>query len=261
MAAEIRELPRLYGACEQILGGGKGHEVPSSTPRGPATGMPFNNAASEVRSAILSTLGSWSALVAEERRMPRPRRTVRDLAAHLERHHDWLCRHPAAGELSEEVSRLARWAFRVADPDPQRRIPVGTCVEVGCRGAMAAFVRPDAPGSMAEIRCDADPDHRWAGDEWMRLGHRMLHNRQAPPATSVAAAVAEVGTRAAAGRGEPRVAWLSAKDIAHLWRIAQGSVYRIAGEHAWRRRSRGGRTYYHGGDVSRSLQKRTPDPV
>lgn len=242
LGAELRELPRLYEACGRILGGGRAEERQTRVAaRAVAAGLPFNTAACEVRSAVLSTLGCWSALVAEERGLSRPERTARTMATHLERHLSWLCGHPAAGELSEEVSRLARWAYRVADPDPQRRVPVGGCAEADCAGSLAAYVRPDSPGSMAEIRCDADPEHRWAGEEWTRLGRRMLQHRS---------------DTATAGKGPE--AWLTAADISRLWQIPRGSVYRLASERSWRRVSRGGRTCYVAADVSETLRKRLP---
>ncbi|NGO68929.1 hypothetical protein G5C65_11295 [Streptomyces sp. SB3404] len=56
--------------------------------------------------------------------------------------------------------------------------------------------------------------------------------------------------------GEGPVTWLTAADISRLWHLPQGSVYRLASERRWRRRSRGGRTYYHGTDVTSALQRR-----
>ncbi|MEV0496685.1 hypothetical protein AB0I84_03690 [Streptomyces spectabilis] len=240
LVADLRSLPRLFDACEQILGGGRSAQPPARTGTTAATGMPFNAAASEVRSALLATLGSWSGLVADERRLPRPRRSAADMADYLERHHDWLGRHPAAGELSEEVSRLVRRAGGVTDPEPQRRIPVGPCVGPGCAGELTAYVHPERPDDAAEIRCSADGGHRWAGEEWTRLG-RLMAGRKA--------------TTAGAG-GRQRVGWLTAADISRLWQLSTGSVYRIASEHGWRRNSRAGRTYYHGGDVATSMRQR-----
>ncbi len=57
-------------------------------------------------------------------------------------------------------------------------------------------------------------------------------------------------------KGSAKDVWVSAGHIARLWRIPPGSVYRHAGEQRWRRRTRGGRTYYHGGDVRRTLEGR-----
>ncbi len=50
---------------------------------------------------------------------------------------------------------------------------------------------------------------------------------------------------------------MTARDIALLWGIAPGSVYRRASEDRWRRRARGGRTYYHEQDIHASLGVRT----
>ncbi|MCF3104177.1 hypothetical protein IPZ58_21665 [Streptomyces roseoverticillatus] len=50
--------------------------------------------------------------------------------------------------------------------------------------------------------------------------------------------------------------WISAADIARLWGIAPGSVYRHASQAQWRRQTRTGRTYYHEADVQRTLESR-----
>ncbi|MBL3670743.1 hypothetical protein JL475_33230 [Streptomyces sp. M2CJ-2] len=52
--------------------------------------------------------------------------------------------------------------------------------------------------------------------------------------------------------------WLTASDITRLWATPSGSVYRLASQREWRRRSQGGRTYYHEADVVRALSERRP---
>ncbi|WP_461027872.1 helix-turn-helix domain-containing protein, partial [Streptomyces sparsus] len=231
LSAEIRQLPRLHAACEDLLGGGRTGPA-ERTSGGHLPGMPFNEAACEARWAILGTLGGWAGLVAEQRGLRPPERAPNTLADFLGRHLAWLAGHGAVHELTAEISQLVRRARRVVDPDPVRRVPVGACAEPGCAGTLAALVRPDAPGGSAEIRCDADPEHRWAGHEWTRLGLRMRQS-------------------AAGHRGTPaRVGWLSAAEIARLWDVPPGSVYRLASERGWRRRSEGGRTRYHEADVT-----------
>ncbi|MGW5822514.1 hypothetical protein ACWFR0_39495, partial [Streptomyces noursei] len=83
------------------------------TSGGPLPGMPFNTAATEVRSGIVTTLASWSGLVAQERGVAAPARTVPALARWLVEHLEWLAAHPAAGEFSAELHRWARAARRV----------------------------------------------------------------------------------------------------------------------------------------------------
>ncbi|NDZ68021.1 helix-turn-helix domain-containing protein [Streptomyces cyaneofuscatus] len=55
---------------------------------------------------------------------------------------------------------------------------------------------------------------------------------------------------------------MTTADISTLWKIAPGSVYRMASEQGWRRRGHQGRTYYHEGDVLRTLDaRRRPGPA
>ncbi|GAA2427670.1 hypothetical protein [Streptomyces macrosporus] len=236
LAADLRRTPRLYDACGRVLGGGRAEPRERTSGGRYPSGMPFNTAAFEVRSAILGVLSSWTALVTEERGVTPPPRAVPELAAFLVRHLDWLAAHRAAGDLADEVGLLVRRARRLADPDPVRRVRIGRCAEPGCAGTLTARLGSDAPGA-AEIRCDADTAHRWAGHEWSRLGRR-LH------------------------RGEPgaaagRPAWLTADEISRLWGIPSGSVYRLASERGWSRRRRGGRTYYDETEVRDALRDRT----
>jgi hypothetical protein len=50
-------------------------------------------------------------------------------------------------------------------------------------------------------------------------------------------------------------AGLTADDIATVWRIPKGTIYRYAHDHQWRRYTQAGRTYYHPGDVTVSLER------
>ncbi|MGW2552551.1 hypothetical protein [Streptomyces sp. NPDC001635] len=228
---DLQRLPRLHDECGRLL---TGTDRPRDrTSGGPLPGMPFNTAAADARSAIVGLLRSWAALVIEERGVGAPRDTPPRLAALLLVHLDWLASHPAAGELSDEVSRCVRLARQVIDPAPRRRVPVGDCVVPGCRGVLLAAARSGSTAGTVEVGCDADPEHRWSGQEWLRRGGRTQERR------------------------EPAVRWMTARDIALLWGIAPGSVYRRASEDRWRRRARGGRTYYHEQDIHASLGVRT----
>lgn len=257
LVAGLESLPPLYDECGLLLEGSARSEVRTSG--GPMPGMPFNIAAAEVRSAILGVLGSWSGMVAKERRIGPPRRSVAALAAFLATHADWLGRHTAAPEVSQEVARLVRSARRVAYPQHTRRVPVGSCVETGCPGELVAVVRPEQPTAPTEITCGADPAHRWSGAEWVRLSHRMAETDPSSgtgPSSGDAPFSASSEGPAASGAAEASTRWLSAADISRLWRTAAGSVYRLASEERWRRRSRSGRTYYHGGDVDLTFSRR-----
>lgn len=203
-------------------------------------GMPFNVTASDARGSILGVLGSWAGMIVEERQVSPPARTVGALVRFLRRQVDWLAAHVAAADASDEVAQLVRWARRVAYPNPTRRVSIGPCVEPGCPGELVAFVHPRQPQQPAEISCGVDPAHSWLTDQWMQLSRRT--------------GPAPVGSA-------PPTRWLGAADISRLWGISSGSVYRLASEQQWRRRSRAGRTYYHGADVLHTFSNRTTRPA
>ncbi|MGW8761789.1 hypothetical protein ACWGN5_04715 [Streptomyces sp. NPDC055815] len=231
----LARLPRLYEECGLLLGG-------SDRPRertsggGAAPGLPFNTAAAEARSVIVGVLRSWAGLVVGERVVAAPRDTVAGVVGFLIRHAGWLAAHEAAGELSEEVARAVRRARYVVEPSPGRGMRVGACVVAGCAGALTAVARADRADTPVEIGCGADASHRWTAQEWMALSRDV----QAPERAAAPAAVR----------------WLGARDIALLWGIPSGSVYRRASEQQWRRRTGKGRTFYHEEDVLRSLGAR-----
>lgn len=237
LAAGLENLPELYNECGRLLGGSD--QPRDRTSGGPMPGMPFNAAAADVRAAILSVLGSWSGMVIEERRVTAPRRTVTALATFLGNHVDWMGAHVTANEVTDEVAQLVRSARHIAYPNSVRRVSIGSCVEVDCAGELVAFVHPQEPLQPAEISCNADPCHSWLEYQWIQLSGRM---GTAPSITT------------------PTTRWLSAADIARLWSIPHGSVYRLASEQRWRRRSRAGRTTYHQADVLHTFSQREPRP-
>ncbi|WP_406864146.1 hypothetical protein ABZO31_28385 [Streptomyces sp. HUAS MG47] len=231
LEAGLRQLPGLYAECERVLGGGAADGLRERTSGGSLPGLPFNGAASEVRARMLATLGSWSGLVAQQRGLPAPGRTVATTTAFLLRNVSWLAAHPAAAEATEEIAKLVRAAGRVARVDGSRSVRVGRCAESGCPGTLSLTLSDRARAAEPEIRCDVDPAHSWAGHRWSEL-HRAME-----------AGVTRDGPAPAAER------WLTAADISLLQQVPVGTVYRLASEQRWRRRHRAGRTYYSENDV------------
>jgi hypothetical protein len=238
LATQAGRLPALFVECGRRLGA-RGERPAERVSGGSApNGLPFNVAAAEARSAIVGVLSSWSALIADGRRIAGPRRDVGSMSAFLVRHVDWLRAHEAAGEGSRELDQLTRQARRVVDPEELSRVKVGTCVEAGCSGDLVALVRKDQRrSSHTEVRCSHEAGHRWSGHEWLALGNRMARARE----------------HSGAAAPRPTAAWLTATDIAALWGIAPGSVYRHASEQNWTRRKAGGRTFYAAADVQATL--------
>jgi hypothetical protein len=52
---------------------------------------------------------------------------------------------------------------------------------------------------------------------------------------------------------------LTADDIATVWRIPKGTVYRYAHMYRWRRYTQAGRAYYHPGDVTATFDDLSQD--
>jgi hypothetical protein len=224
MSENLRALPELYDACAHMLTVSGRHL--ERTSGGSLPGLPFNATAADARTQMITVLASWSGLVAERRSVAPPERTVVALTAFLLRHLNWLACDPGVADAAGELASLVQAGRRVAYFEPVRQVQLGRCMEPCCPGQLTAFLPPGGPPSGAEIRCSVKPEHRWRDTGWRTL--------------SVL--------------GE--VSWLRAGDIARLWRVPSGSVYRMASEHRWRRRTKGGKTFYHRDDVDRSLSAR-----
>lgn len=235
VARSLTALPGIYEECGRILDGSRTRRWEERTGGQALRGMPLNTAAVEARSAIMQVLASWSGLTAEQRRVAPPRREVRALAGFLLRQLDWLSGHEAVADLTQELAALMRAAAHMVDTPPERSTPVGTCPMTGCGGTLAARAAPDC-GQVSEVVCTSGDGHRWALHEWVTLSQ----------------------TRCPAGDEQQPAAprsqlWLSATAIARLWETPRGTVYRLASEKGWRRRSQAGRTLYHMEDAQRSL--------
>ncbi|EFL20056.1 hypothetical protein [Streptomyces sp. C] len=239
LAADLAELAHLYEECGRVLGGAAPGSLRERTTGGELPGLPFNGAAADVRAGMFSVLGSWSGLVAQQRGLAAPPRTVAALTAFLLRNADWLAAHSAAGEATEEIARLVRAGRRAAFPDPARSVRLGDCPEPGCDGALTLAVRAAARADEPAIVCAADPGHRWTSDQWSALSRSLDSARE--PGTPAAPATER---------------WLTAADIARLWHTPTGTVYRLASEQRWRRRNRAGRTYYNESDVRDCFARR-----
>ncbi|UQX03429.1 hypothetical protein [Streptomyces sp. RerS4] len=230
LAEDLALLPELYSACEQVLGGASRLPGHQKTTGGNARNMPFNTDAADVRADILAVLGAWTSLVVEERPAAAPPRDVAARSAFLARHVAWLSAHAAVGEATAELAALVRRARRLSGGDTWHRVRVGACVREGCAGELTATL--PAPGSalVPQVWCSLDEAHRWQTREWTRLGQR----RDEGPAER----------------------WLKAPDISRLWDTPLGSVYRLAGEHRWRRREDTRGKVYHAEDVERTFAQR-----
>lgn len=230
----LQAMPSLYRACEQALTSSAPTQEKVSGRR--PYGINLNAATVDARQLVRKLLVSWCDLVVSERACAWPVRTVPATARFLYRHADWLCAHPAAGDAVSELAELTAAARRAAFPSWTRKLRVGPCVHNGCDGSLIAFVRSDEQLLPSEVCCDVDTGHAWPAHLWRELD------------------------REVSGRSERAIRWLSVAEVTRLWNTSATNVYRLASEHAWRRRTAGRRVYYHESDVAASIDNRVARP-
>jgi hypothetical protein len=167
----LLSLPALYSDCDRGASA-KVVRAIRKVPRKSATTDSMNPAAAEIRSAILTVLASWAGLVAVERRLEPPARDLPALARFLCGHVGWLTRHPAAGDMADEVQDLTRAARNIAYSNSIRQVHIGYCPDGDCDGDLVALIRPhgDLP---SEIICTISPGHSWPVTWWTKLARQM----------------------------------------------------------------------------------------
>jgi hypothetical protein len=166
LTANLSRIPRLYAETEQALAPSTVRSVVRVSGSAPTATLPVRNQVVQARARVLSTLSSWSALVADERGVTAPRREVREMVVFLHRHLTWLMRHPAVRDLVAEVDEAVHQARRCLQSGQSRQVQVGTCRKPDCSGTLVAHMRSSGSGLPSEIRCVSDPTHRWAPHEW-----------------------------------------------------------------------------------------------
>lgn len=170
---DLLNLPALYSDCN----GGAGPDVMlvvRPVRRKSVTAADsMSPAAAEVRSAIRTILASWAGLVADKRRLAPPTRAIPALARFLCRHVDWLTRHPAAGDMVDEIRDLTRTARNVAYPNSVRRVHIGCCPDGDCDGELFAVIRRQDDLRPSEIICTISPDHSWPVTRWTKLARQV----------------------------------------------------------------------------------------
>jgi hypothetical protein len=105
---DLRNLPELYNDYGKGSGSA-GPRVIRKAPGNNADVKVMSPVAAEIRSVFRSVLSSWAGL---------------ELARFLNRHVEWLIRHPAAGDLADEIRDIARAARKITRGDPH---PPGSC--------------------------------------------------------------------------------------------------------------------------------------
>ncbi|WP_242888617.1 hypothetical protein [Actinomadura litoris] len=172
----VEQLPDLFDECAAALAHTAGPPVGQIRRGSRRAGITLNDRAVAARSAILSTLASWAALIADERRVCRPeRREPRALAAFVLTHLDWMLAHSAAVEFANEVVAVAR-VGRDSAPDAGR-LEIGECVWPGCNAKIMASPREWDGRGGRDVKCAAG--HVWRPHQWLDLAHQ-LRRRENP---------------------------------------------------------------------------------
>jgi hypothetical protein len=166
LTADLSRIPRLYAETEQALAPGTARSLVRVSGSRHTTPMPVRGQVVQARTALRSALSSWSALVADERRVAGPRPDIREMTSFLRLHLSWLVRHPALPDLVGELRDAVRLTLRSLQSGQSRQVQLSSCREDGCSGSLIAHMNSGASGPPSEIRCDSDPSHRWAPREW-----------------------------------------------------------------------------------------------
>jgi hypothetical protein len=168
---ELAELPGLYLRCESLLA----HFPQTFVPKvagGAATGLVLDEAVVNARRDIVGLLASWSGLVADERKVGRPRRRdVTELSAFLAIHVDWLLAHQAGASFAQELVTVAATARAASRGGATLEIELGPCVEAGCEHVMIARRAEGATSSSVDVSCAAG--HVWRTHQWLQLAHQV----------------------------------------------------------------------------------------
>lgn len=164
--AELVDLPVLFEVCADMLDP-RPHWIRERVSGNAPHGIVLRDAVVKVRSEILGVLASWCGLVAGERGVTGPDvLDIRTLARFLAVHVQWLCAHPAAPDLVNELTDLAKAVDEALRPSGGFRVTVGSCPRPGCGRPVHAEAHREG-GEPYEVCCEAG--HLWTPDQWLLL--------------------------------------------------------------------------------------------
>lgn len=183
LTRDLRDLQTLD--ADLVLAHGlKGPEHERTSGGEVEAALPIQEHIAELRTEIAATLACWAKVVVDEHNIRPPDSTyVPTLAAFLLIHIDWVASQPFVVDYDREVRSLRGRAFGKAFPIHRRQFPVGVCpiVDIAddgdtapCIGTVFAVLHDADSLLPASLKCDYDPEHLWAADQWLRLG-RMIH--------------------------------------------------------------------------------------
>lgn len=174
MRRQLSEIPRRWETCSESLPAGNGRAGYVTGTRNPP--LPIDLAISARLDKARGILTGWARIVVEERGFTAPAEDIASICRWLEPQCEWLAAHPAANEISAEISET--WAIlRPRDlPRDRTRFNAGPCPEIidgkECDGTVVAYFPTDVlePPFLGCDECSSI----WDSSRWLRLGERML---------------------------------------------------------------------------------------
>ncbi|MCT2583744.1 hypothetical protein [Actinophytocola gossypii] len=172
---ELVALPALFEMCAYMLDPRPHHLMRERVSGHRPRGIALREAVVTVRTEIFGVLASWCSLVSNEREVPGPDElAVRKLASFLAIHLHWLCAHPAAPDLVDELTDLANAVSEALRPNAGFRVAVGECLHPGCDRTVHAEAHREG-GEPYEVSCEAG--HVWAPEHWLSLWAQQNRSR------------------------------------------------------------------------------------
>lgn len=168
------ELPALFEMCADVLDLGLSdlRELVSETRQ---RGINLCETAVSVRSQILDALVAWSWFVTNARGVRGPSEfAIRELVSFLCIHLQWLCQHPGAPALVDELADLTTAVTAALGKNTYVRAEVGTCPLPDCGATVYAEAQREGAEAY-EVACEAG--HVWAPHRWLALRDKQNENK------------------------------------------------------------------------------------
>ncbi len=139
--------------------------------RSAETALPLSVTASREMASLRALLVSWCLLLRDEAGAPIPADSIPAMAEHCRNWLDWLAKHPAVGEMVDEMRQQWRSVERAIDLPAESRVFAGPCPVEDCPGEVWAIF-PIDEWKPPVCRC-RDCGARWNTTQWDRLGRLM----------------------------------------------------------------------------------------
>jgi hypothetical protein len=223
-ALQLPPLHRLLGELPAIS-----TAAPRNGSRSTELPIPLHPAAADLRMHMRVKMAGWIPIVTDQRGLTTPRidavdgsqRAMDQIAAWLLPHHDWLLYTDPEG-YAADLGDLHSAAWGIAYPSGRSRREFAPCPTEDCGGTLCAWLAPGdlLPKALACDTCGAEV----APSKW--LTGRTAH--------------------------QP---WLTAVELAALWTVPVGTVWRWASLDNWERIA-GNPTLYDSGAAQASHDSR-----